>query len=319
MAVAPVVPSPAEFGYRNRLTFRVGGRRLGFYAGGTHELVPVERCLLADELINHAVPMVAELIARLHATPRRVEIAASALPGRVTVHIQCEQARDPRDDRLCEKWLESHPEAAGLVLRGRKWERRWGDTAIVAGEVRGAPIHTPAGSFAQVNAPANRMLVECVLALAGPVAGAAVADLHAGAGNFALPLASAGARVSAVESDPRACKSMAENARRLGLPVEVTHGRADQCLASWLRDGRRFRGIVLDPPRSGAADCVEPLMGLAPEWIVYVSCNPATLARDLRRLAAAYRVVTVQPFDLFPQTYHVETVVRLERAVPGST
>ena len=118
------------------------------------------------------------------------------------------------------------------------------------------------------------------------------------------------AHVLAVEQSPRAAADAAANAERFAGPgLEVICARAERAVERLADAGQRFDAVVLDPPRSGAASCVEGLLRLAPPRLVYVSCDPATLARDLARLGTRYRIEAVQPFDMFPQTYHVETAV----------
>jgi 23S rRNA (uracil1939-C5)-methyltransferase len=171
-----------------------------------------------------------------------------------------------------------------------------------------------AGDFAQVNDAANAELIRIVLELAQVGAHDSVADLYAGAGNLSLPLALRAGRVLAVDRVAASIGAAAENARRLGLVnLETTAGDVRRVLNEWVGRGVKLDVAVLDPPRSGAADAVAALMRLDARRIVYVSCNPATLARDVRALSASYALEVAQPIDFFPQTYHVETIALLVR------
>jgi 23S rRNA (uracil1939-C5)-methyltransferase len=170
-------------------------------------------------------------------------------------------------------------------------------------------VALPAGAFSQVNPLANRMLVQVVLDLAGTGPHDRILELHAGAGNLTLPLASRAGSIIAVEQYPAAAAAAIENTRGLEN-VEVRLASAAEAVNSVLAANERVDVVVLDPPRGGAAEVVKGLLRLAPQRIVYVSCNPTTLARDLVRLAPRYRIETVQPIDMFPHTYHVESVVR---------
>jgi 23S rRNA (uracil1939-C5)-methyltransferase len=140
-----------------------------------------------------------------------------------------------------------------------------------------------------------------------------VLDLFAGAGNLSLPLHRRGAAVVAVEQDRHAAAAAVANAARCGANYQVLRARAEDAVDDFVRADTRFDLALLDPPRSGAAGCLGGLLDLAPARIIYVSCDPATLARDLRPLRAAYRIDVVQPIDMFPHTYHVETVVHATR------
>jgi 23S rRNA (uracil1939-C5)-methyltransferase len=168
-------------------------------------------------------------------------------------------------------------------------------------------LEVPADAFTQVNADANRLLVATVLAFGDFRAGERVLDLYCGAGNFTLPLARRGVLVHGVERDAVAVAAAEANAARLGLATArftcapVVRALADATAAC--------DAVVLDPPRAGAGDVVAALARLRAPRMLYVSCDPATLARDARTLGThGCRLVRVQPVDLFPQTFHVEAV-----------
>jgi 23S rRNA (uracil1939-C5)-methyltransferase len=206
--------------------------------------------------------------------------------------------------------MEARSSVSGLTLSGRRWCRSWGETGITVRPEVDLPLRVRVGTFTQVNPEANHRLVALVLGLAGPRPGQRVLDLYAGAGNFSLPLARLGASVLAVEHDRRACEDGEENARNLGLGAcRFEHGRVAQVVGALADSEERFELAILDPPRSGAAEALDALLRLAPDHLIYVSCDPTTLARDLGRLSARYGIRCVQPLDMFPHSYHVETVV----------
>jgi 23S rRNA (uracil1939-C5)-methyltransferase len=169
-----------------------------------------------------------------------------------------------------------------------------------------------ATSFFQIN---HTMLGPLVLAAIGDASGRNAVDLYSGVGLFTLPLARRFSQVVAVEGNSRACRYAIQNINDAGLTnVEVINRRVDD----WLRDSTisdPIDLILLDPPRSGAEpEVIEGLLIARPTQIVYVSCDPSTLARDLKALLAGdYRLDSLAAFDMFPQTHHVETVVHLKR------
>jgi 23S rRNA (uracil1939-C5)-methyltransferase len=158
-----------------------------------------------------------------------------------------------------------------------------------------------------VNPAGNRLLVRTVVDLVDP--GATVLDLFCGAGNLSLPIARVAASVVGVDQDEGGVADAAASARAAGLgTVRFETAAADRFLRRRGLAGAAL--VILDPPRTGAAQVVAQLARLEPPRILYVSCDPATLARDVRALAGAgYTVDRVQPIDLFPQTEHVETVL----------
>jgi 23S rRNA (uracil1939-C5)-methyltransferase len=312
----PIVPC-AEWAYRHRLSLRVGGeQRLGFYQHRSHRLVEVAECRIADTAVNLHLAAAREWLRGTSTEVRRLEIA-SARDARVAFVGNAEGAFR-HDEAYHEKFLRAHPTVSGIVLFGKGWRRMFGKPLVDLEVEQGLVLETW-GGFTQVNPAGNRRLVETVIELAAPSSSDRVLDLYCGAGNFTLPLARRTAAVLGVESDPTSASQARHNADRSGLAncrfVQQDASAAARGLAA---SGERYSLVILDPPRSGAAEVVDHLPALVAERMIYVSCNPTTLARDLRRLAAQrFAIGPVQPIDLFAQTHHVETVVRLDRRPPN--
>jgi 23S rRNA (uracil1939-C5)-methyltransferase len=178
-------------------------------------------------------------------------------------------------------------------------------------------MQTSPGTFLQVNLWTARRIYETVLEWVVPREGDAVVDLFAGAGPLSLYLATGAARVVGVEEVPWAVKDARSNARRNGFHnIRFREGAAEEALPQLVEELGRADIVTLNPPRKGAlAEVIQGIAGLEPRRIAYVSCNPDTLARDLDRLAAlGYRTLRLRPFDMMPQTEHVETVALMERS-----
>jgi len=312
--VQPILRAASEYGYRRRLSLRVENGEVGFLVAASHDVIPIERCLLAQDRLEGAVALAREWIAGLSTRVKRVEVVATGEDDRVALVAQADGDLAPSDAEFSEALLRRVPRLAALVLRGRGFRRLWGDDRVRVPLVDGDEMWLRAGDFSQVSDHGNAELIRVVLEQAAVETHHRVADLYAGAGNLSLPLARRAAGVTAVERTPSSVAAARENAHRLGLTnLELTIGTTESVLKGWVKRRTRFDTVILDPPRSGAAEAMSALLQIAPPRIVYVSCNPATLARDLKTLSRAYRLVTVQPIDLFPQTYHVEAVALLTR------
>lgn len=277
------VISGQEYGYRNRAQFHVENGKIGFRAAGSHKLVPIlGDCPTISPRLNQAL---ASLRTKLSDPqwPRFVE-AVEVFTNEREIQVNVVESSKPVARRFYD-WMES---AVAL------------DYETSLGSFRVSPK-----SFFQV----NRFLIDdLVHAAIGGQFGETALDLYAGAGLFALPLARQFAKVIAVEGGSAAAHDLKFNAERAGLTLQSEYARVEDYLA---RIAETPDFILADPPRAGLGPgVVSHLKRLAPPRITIVSCDPATLARDLAAMPE-YRIENLILIDLFPQTFHMETIVQL--------
>lgn len=302
-AAALVEPAPAEFGYRARIRLKVGPHgELGFYEAGSRRLIEVERCMVAAEEIRMPREFVREIkcheIEVIADRGREVVVAHLARPA-AAVEIARAHAMVARDPRL-----------AGAVLRAGAMRELVGETAVRVALEPGLELEADADLFSQVNRAQNVKLVAMVMEMAAAGTGARVLDLFCGAGNFSLPAARRGAELTGVDAKAAAVAAAARNAQRLGFThAEFAALKAAELARFLLRARYRPDVVIMDPPRAGARELIEPLAAMRAPRVVYVSCDVATLARDLRTLCAGgYRIAAVRALDFFPNTHHAELV-----------
>jgi 23S rRNA (uracil1939-C5)-methyltransferase len=190
------------------------------------------------------------------------------------------------------------------ALSGRDWLEE---------EVSGLRLRVTGDGFFQINTSLTPTLIEAALRLADLQPSYRVLDLFCGVGLFTLAVAQRGLRVTGIEANRAAVITARENAHRNKLKAAFHDGDAAHVLQRDLVADQRWDVVLLDPPRAGATSCIAPLLRLRPQRIVYVSCDAATLARDVKQLCkGGYAVRQAVPLDMFPQTAHVETVTQLE-------
>jgi 23S rRNA (uracil1939-C5)-methyltransferase len=309
VAVRPTLAGPSAWAYRSRVTLVAEGRRLGFHAARSHRLEPIEACAIAAEPLNGHLAVARAWLERLRVGVERITVATA--PGGVVLVARTRGRPREIDVRATEALLAAHATVRGAVLAGGGERVEIGDPSIRVALEPGLEIEAPADVFSQVNVEGNLLLVQTVLALGAFAPDAHVLDLYCGIGNLGLPLARRGVSVTGVEREPLAVAAAQANAARLGL-AHARFVEGDVAAVLGRLPDRAIGGVVLDPPRAGALAALRPIIARRPPRIVYVSCDVATLARDLRMLVAhGYRLDEVQPIDLFPQTYHVETVAML--------
>ncbi len=298
-----IEPAPAEFGYRARIRFKTGrGGRLGFYEADSRRLVEIEHCSVAAAEIRMPREFAAEVECE------EIEVVADRGREVLVAHL----ARAPGAAVLgrARRLVEGDARLAGAVLRAGGAREVIGEVSIAVALEPGLELEVDADLFSQVNRAQNLKLVATVMEMAGANAEARVLDLFCGAGNFSLPAARRGAEVMGVDAEALAVTAAARNAARLGLKrAEFTAMEAAELARFLLRAHYRPDVVIMDPPRSGARELIEPLLRMRAARVIYVSCDVATLARDLRALCGGgYRIAALRAFDFFPNTHHAEVV-----------
>ena len=286
-----------DYGYRNHTQFSVApGGELGYLRAASHEVIPVLNCLLLHQRLD-------ELHGALDVTwpdLKGVSLRAGINAPQSLVIVEAKGKDGPE--------MEIDLPASFVLSAGRGISTMIGDPWI-SELIAGREYRISALSFFQVNTVGAEALVDLVTGYADLQATDRVLDAFCGVGLFALALADDALEVVGIESSPWACEDFAWNAR--DLPHVTLHeGAVDAVLPALHADGQRVDVAVMDPPRSGAGEAViKALAAFRPRKIIYVSCDPATLARDSIYLqAAGYHLHEATPVDMFPQTAHVEVV-----------
>jgi 23S rRNA (uracil1939-C5)-methyltransferase len=301
-----VEEAPAEFDYRSRIRLRVGAKgALGFYEAASNTIVEIDSCLVAE--IGMRMP--AHLARSLGKRVEEIEVVRDGAREVQVAHLK--KPATEEDLRRARNVLEADGEIAGIVLRAGTSRSTVGDATISIELEDGLSIDVDADLFSQVNRAQNRKLVANVMEMAAIHESSAVLDLYCGAGNFSMPAARRGARVTGVDDDAGAIAAAARNAERLKFNGAQFVAMKASATADFLHRARyRPEVIILDPPRTGALDLMAPIVKLRAASVIYVSCDVTTLARDLRVLTGAgYKIKRVRGFDFFPNTHHVEIAV----------
>jgi 23S rRNA (uracil1939-C5)-methyltransferase len=298
--VHPAIPSPDEWGYRNHATFHVDGEGNLCYVGtDNHTLIPVEEChIIRPELLDLLNELNFEDMPELDRV--RLQIGSD---GDLMVILSSPDDQPPE--------LEvSIPVSINFVLSDNEPVNLIG-SSNVAYSVHGRRFRVTAGGFFQVNLPQAEKLVDLVLERLNLQGSETVLDLYAGVGLFTAFIAERASLVTSIESYPPAVTDADENLADLDN-IDLIEGSVEDVLAEL--EGP-VDAVVVDPPRTGVEPAaLDILDDLGARTIVYVSCEPATLARDAKRLIAkGFRLVDVQPVDMFPQTYHIECVAHFTR------
>jgi 23S rRNA (uracil1939-C5)-methyltransferase len=310
----PIIPSPFTYNYRRRIRLqRNASKRLGFFTSFSHHLIEIDSCLIADEKLNLLLGPLRYWSENLVTDLEHLELVTGDEPNQIVVVGQSAGGFISRDGSNCERLLKDNQLINGLILRGTEWRRTWGETAISVLPEEGLCVRVDADVFSQVNSEGNRRLLKELLASAEFRDDDRVLELYSGAGNFTLPIAKRVGAVVAVEGYRPAIESGKHSAQSNRIAnIHWICSPVPAALAQLKKRRERFSHIVLDPPRTGAKGIERDLAELQAEKLLYISCNPTTLARDLAALTQqGYSLRTVQPVDLFPQTFHVEAIATL--------
>jgi 23S rRNA (uracil1939-C5)-methyltransferase len=334
----PILAAPTCYGYRNKAQYPVASKKnrayAGFFRAGTHDVVENNRCLILPEDTDRVKDTVMDYVNQFRVTVydevnhkgllRHIYVRRGAVSGQILVCLAVNGNRIPKPEALIER-LKAIPGFTTLVLsvNTKKGNAVLGDEFItlygpgfIEDTLCGLNFRLSPRSFYQVNHHQAQKLYEAAISQAGITKHDTVLDLYCGVGTITLAMASAAGKVIGVEVIPQAVEDARDNAKRNGIEnAEFFCGDAGQAALELEKQGIKADVVVVDPPRKGLnADTIEALHRFSPRRIVYVSCDPGTLARDVKRLGErGYRAIKAEAVDLFPRTQHVESVVLLQR------
>lgn len=303
-----LMPSLAgrEFGYRHRGQFKVSTEgAVGFYREGTREVIPVEHCPIMAPEINGMLRTLG------NADLRGVKEISMSSGDTLAILVKGAMA-DEAAQALFDSGL------SGIAFED-------GDSLgkdYITLDLNGLKYSVTPWSFFQSNWSLNRVVVETVVRELSPLENKRILDLYAGAGNFSLPLSLQAMEIVAVEENSSAVEDGRRNVMLNGvrnctfvnLSVEKILESRKKHQVEKLFGESHYDSVVLDPPRAGlTSECLRRIMETGSERIVYISCNPATLARDVKKMREKYEVESIRMVDFFPNTYHIEALVFLRR------
>ena len=321
--------------YRNKSQYPVGpDGAIGFYRSRSHEVVPVERCLIQPEASDRTAGAVGEWMRRYRVSAydestgkglvRHIYVRVNAA-GESLCCVVVNGKRLPREPELAALIRSAAPKTVGVVLNtntrpgnvilGERYRAIWGRDYLMD-TLCGLEFKLSVPSFYQVNRAQAEVLYQKALEFAGLTGQETVLDLYCGTGTITLCLARRAARAIGAEIVPPAVADARENALRNGIEnVEFFCGDAAAVAAQLESEGLRPDVITVDPPRKGLSpEVIASIAGMGPDRVVYVSCDPATLGRDVKLFAGfGYRADRACAVDMFPGTRHVETVVQLSK------
>lgn len=298
--IHPIVASPQPWNYRNHIQFHLTKEgQLGFQAPGSEMTIPIDECHLPEEAINLLWP----------------QLDLEAIPGldRVGIRLGADE-----DLMIVLRSSDPHPVGLDLDTPLSVVHLGPGGSLVMAGddhivmEIKKRLFRVSAGSFFQVNTAMAEEMVNHLLSRTPLTENTILIDAYCGVGLFSAFLAPRVGRLISIETSPDACQDFAINLDEFDH-VELYEAPVEDVLL-----GLEIQPdvILVDPPRSGLArPALDGILSLAPPTLVYISCDPATLGRDARRLInGGYRLKEIMPFDLFPQTFHIESISIWEKS-----
>ena len=337
-SISDMVAADKPYSYRNKMIFPIGKDRngeivCGFYAQRSHNIMPLDGCVAGGDFNGAVIRAVKEYMRENNVSPydekthtglvRRVFTRVSAKYGSVMVVISVNGDNLPNREKLIKKLRTVCPDIASVIVNinkkrtnlvlGDKNITVWGSDTI-KDSLLGLDFEISPHSFFQINHDMTEKLYAKVLEFADLSGNENVMDIYCGIGTISLCAAKCAKSVIGVEIVEKAIEDARKNAESNGIEnAEFYASSAEETVPKLIESGRRADVVILDPPRKGSEEkTLSAIVKAAPKRIVYVSCNPATLARDAKYLCEnGYSITKSAGFDMFPNTMHVETVCQL--------
>lgn len=316
--VAPCEGAENPWNYRNKAQYPVSGKNVGFYAQRSHDLIPIEKCFMQNEADEKYIKIIKDYP---HSNDIRHLYTRTGNNQQMVVLVtSCRKLKD-------EEWLKEKFKNAGVttlvqnintkntnVILGEENRILFGDGKI-EGKIGNLKFSVSPHSFFQINTKQTEKLYQKGKDLLQLKGTEKLMDLYCGIGSIGLFMADKVKSLLGVECIPQAIENAKENAEKNGIEnAEFMVGLSEEVFPLLMKKGEMPDIVVVDPPRKGCDEkLLTTLLEYTPEKILYISCNPSTLARDLKILSEKYSVGTVYPYDLFPHTKHVECVVLLSK------
>ena len=338
--VMPIVGMDEPYHYRNKVqaAFGLDARRhivSGVYQSSTHRIVPVDSCMIEDETADRIIVDIRKMLPEFKIQVydertgtgflRHVLVKRGFSSGEVMVVLVAAKPVFPTQKPFVKKLLALHPEITTVVLNindrftslvlGEREKALYG-TGYIEDTLCGCVFRISPKSFYQINPVQTEKLYGAAMELAGLTGAETVLDAYCGVGTIGLIASGRAKQVLGVELNRDAVRDAIANAKRNGIKnCWFTAADAGEYMADMAREHARVDVVFMDPPRAGSDErFLRSLMRLSPARVVYISCNPDTLARDLAILTkGGYRAELARPVDMFPHTQHIETVVSLSR------
>ena len=337
--VAETLGMETPYAYRNKAQVPVrrvkGQLETGFYRKNSHDLIPIEDFLIQDKEIDKLIVFVRDLLRRYDLKPydekeqtgliRHLVVRRGHYSGQMMLVFVTTRPKVFRIDQIIAKITETFPNVVSIIqnindkntnaIFGKEFRTLYGQDTITD-SMLGNDYEISAQSFYQVNTEMAEKLYQTAIDFSDLNSDSIVIDAYSGIGTIGLSFAKQVKEVYGVEVIETAVEDAKKNADRNGITnAHYVADSAENAMAKWSKDGIKPDVIIVDPPRKGLTESfIKASVAMKPEKITYVSCNPATMARDIKLYQElGYELKKVQPVDLFPQTHHVETVALLSK------
>ena len=337
LRVFPTISAEKPYEYRNKIQVPIGrdphGHIVsGFYRSGTHKIIPIDKCWIEDRRAGKIILELKKLMKEFHYAPydedtrsgliRHVLVRTSAHNDEVMVTLVTNKDEFKGKNNFVREWIKRCPNIKSLiqnintrdtnVILGEK-ERTLFGPSFIKDSILGVDFLISSKSFFQVNPEQVEKLYRKAIEYADLHKDENIFDAYCGIGTISLCASKYVKKVTGVEIVKEALVDAKKNAGLNNINnAEFLLGDAGEVFEKLVSDGEKYSTVFVDPPRKGLDQkFIDTLLRLEPEKVVYVSCDPETLARDIKQLGEKYNIINVQPVDMFPMTFHVETVVSL--------